>query len=128
VILRRLLLWLIAAAALSAAAVVVVVALAFAVYAAAAPRVGPAWAAAIVALTGAGCLALTGFCLTIVRQLTPPPPPIAETVVERLFAFVRAKPLVSLTTAIAAGLMSVRDPKYLGAALRAFLDGSSRSP
>jgi len=126
-ILRRLMLWLITAAALSAAAAAVVFALAFSIYAAAAPRVGPAWAAAIVALSGAGGLGLVGLGSAVARGMTPPPP-APESVVERAFAFVRSKPMVALSTAIGVGLMSVRDPKYLGAALRAFLDAPSRRP
>ena len=47
-----------------------------------------------------------------------------ESIVERIADFVRDKPVTTIAAAIAAGLMAVRNPKYLGGqAFRAFVEG-----
>ncbi len=124
-ILQRLFLALLAAAVFAAAGGVAVVALAFAIYAFAEPRLGRAWAAASVAFIAMGFLALAGLGLSLSRRRRPArmSPMTAEGAVERIFAFVREKPILAVSAAIGAGLLSVRNPKYLGAAIRAFLDG-----
>ncbi len=122
---RRLFLALMAAAVLAAAGGVAVVALAFAIYAFAEPRLGRAWAATSVALIAMGFLLFAGLGLSLARRGRPvrTPAMTAGGAVERIFAFVREKPILSVSAAIGAGLLSVRNPKYLGAAIRAFLDG-----
>ncbi len=124
-ILRRIFLALMTAAALAAGSAVAVVALAFAIYAFAEPRLGRAWAAATVAAVAAVSLGLAGLFLSLARRRKPVPPVAATArgALERLLAFIREKPILAISAAIGAGLMSVRNPKYLGTAIRAFLDG-----
>lgn len=128
-IFRRVLLALMAAATFAAAAGVIVVALAFALYAVAEPSLGRAGAAATVALATAILIALAGLIMALVgrnkrsRALSSLPGGILE----RAVAFVRQKPIVAASAAIGAGLMAARNPKYLGEALRAFLDGDPKA-
>jgi hypothetical protein len=49
-------------------------------------------------------------------------------VVDRIIDFVRSKPVTSVGAAIAAGILVVRNPGYLGAALRSFLEGADPAP
>ena len=123
--LRRLLLGLVAAAALATSASVVVVALAFALYALVEPSVGRAGAAAIVAGGAAVLIALLGIVIGAAARSRRPKarPPVAGSVAERIFNFVREKPLMAVSAAVGAGFMAVRNPNYVGAAIRAFLDG-----
>ena len=123
-IFRRVLLALIAASAFAAAAGVLVVALAFALYALVEPKFGAAGAAATVAGTTAGLMALGGLLIALAarpRKRVAPPAP--EGVLERALAFIRQKPVLAGTAAVGAGLLAVRNPKYLGEVLRSFLDG-----
>ena len=122
---RRLLLGLAAAAALATSASVLVVALAFALYALAEPYVGRAGAAAIVAGAAAVLIGLLGVAIAAAaRSKRPKPlPHTVGSIAERAFNFVRDKPLVALSAAVGAGFMAVRNPNYVGAAIRAFLDG-----
>jgi hypothetical protein len=46
-----------------------------------------------------------------------------ETMVDRVVEFIRDKPVTTIAAAIATGLLAVRNPKYLGAAFRAFVEG-----
>jgi hypothetical protein len=124
---RRLFLALAAAAAFATSAAVCVVALAFALYALVEPYVGRAGAAAIVAGLAALIIALGALFLGAAAtgksgkrgkaQLA------AGSVMERVIRFVREKPVVAVSAALAAGFMAVRNPLYLGAALRAFFEG-----
>jgi hypothetical protein len=129
VIFRRVLLALMAAATFSAAAAVIVIALAFALYALAEPHLGRAGAAATVALATAILIALAGMIMALAgrnkrsRALSS----LSGGILERAVAFVRQKPIVAASAAIGAGLMAARNPKYLGEALRAFLDGDPKA-
>jgi hypothetical protein len=126
VILRRLLFYLAGAAALSVSAGVVVVALAYALFALVEPFVGPAGAAAIVAGSAGVLIGLIGLVLTNMAKPPKPPkrkPGEEESVVERAMDFIRSKPVTSIGTALAAGILMVRNPSYLGRALRSFLEG-----
>ena len=114
-----------AASAFSAGAAVAVVALAFALYALVEPRLGRAGAAATVAGVTTGLILLGGLMAALAargprRRVDPVPP---EGPLERVMAFVREKPVLAGAAAIAAGLLAVRNPKYLGEAIRSFLDG-----
>ena len=125
-IFRRLLFLLAGATALAVSAGIVVVALAFALYALAEPYVGRAGAAGIVALAAAILIGLLGFILAMsgrrrVRKPKPGDPP--ETITDRIFDFVRAKPVTSIAGAVAAGILAVRNPGYLGSLIRAFVEG-----
>ena len=122
-IFRRLLFLLAGAVALAVSAGIVVFALMFALYALVQPYVGRAGAAGIVALTAAILIGIVGFVLT--RQGKPPKPKPGEpdTITDRIFDFVKAKPVTALVGAVAAGVLAVRNPGYLGSMLRAFLEG-----
>ena len=125
-IFRRLLFLLAGAVALAVSAGIVVFALMFALYALAQPYVGRPGAAAIVALAAAILIGIIGFVLT--RQGRPPPkkPGEGDTIVDRLFDFVKAKPVTAIAGAIAAGILAVRNPGYLGSLARAFVEGRER--
>ena len=41
---------------------------------------------------------------------------------ERGLEFLQQKPVVAATAAVGIGIMAIRNPKYLGSVLRAFLD------
>ena len=122
-IFRRLLFLLAGATALAVSAGIVVVALAFALYALATPYVGRAGGAAVVALAAAILIGLIGFLLT--RQGRPRPRKAGEpeTITDRVADFVRSKPVTAIAGAIAAGILAIRNPGYLGSLLRAFVEG-----
>ena len=128
-IFRRVLLALMAAATFSAAAAVIVVALAFALYALAEPPLGRAGAAAAVALATAVLIALAGMILALMgrSKRSRAASSFSGGALERAIAFIRQKPIVAASAAIGAGLMAARNPKYLGEALRAFLDGDPKA-
>ena len=124
-IFRRLLLALMAAATLATAAAVCVVALAFALYALVEPRFGRAGAAAIVAGTTAALTLVAGVLMMWAahrRRLRAPSAGVGG-LIERSLAFMQQRPIVSASAAAAAGLMAARNPRYLGEAIRAFLEG-----
>jgi len=125
VIARRLFLLLAAATALAACAGVCVIALALALGAWVEPMVGAAGAAAIVAAAAALILALGALILALGararrRRLSPPG---SSGLVERALALMRDKPVVAIVAAVGAGLLAIRNPRYLGAALRSFAEG-----
>ncbi|MEO8811852.1 MAG: hypothetical protein ABI376_02930 [Caulobacteraceae bacterium] len=124
-ILRRLMMALAAAAAFAASAAVLVVALAFALYAWIEPWLGRAGAAAIVALVAALLIAATALFMVMATRRKHPAPveAMAGNVAERVFAFVRQKPVMAISAALGAGFLAVRNPRYLGSAVRAFLEG-----
>jgi len=127
VIFRRVLFALTAAATLAAAAGVIVVALAFALYALTEPYLGRAGAAGAVALVTAFLIGLVGLVLAILgrerrsRVVAPP----SGGVLERTVAFLSQRPVMSAAAALGAGLIAARNPKYLGEALRAFVQGGA---
>jgi len=120
---RRLFLAMAAAAAFSASAAVCVVALAFALYALVAPSVGQAGAAAIVAAAAALLIAAAALVMAAsARGKRAAAQPVGG-VRDRLIRFVREKPVMAVSAALGAGFLAVRNPLYLGAALRAFFEG-----
>lgn len=124
-ILRRLLYFLAGAAALSASAGVVMVALAYALYALVKPALGPAGASAVVAMAAALMIGVIGLVLT---NLAKPPRRRRgepEGLADRVTEFIRSKPITAIGAAIAAGLLAVRHPGYLGAAVRSFMEGEA---
>jgi hypothetical protein len=129
VIFRRVLLALMAAATFAAASGVIVVALAFALYALAEPHLGRAGGAAIVALVVAVVIGFAGLVMALAGRgrRRKASSTLAGGLLERAVAFVRQKPIVAASAAIGAGLMASRNPKYLGEAMRAFLDGETSS-
>jgi hypothetical protein len=125
VIFRRLLFLLAGATALAVSAGVVVVALAFALYALAEPYVGRAGAAGMVALAAALLIGALGFMLAMSgrRPARKPKPGEPDTITDRIFDFVRSKPVTAIAGAVAAGILAVRNPGYLGSLIRAFVEG-----
>ncbi len=125
-ILRRILFFLAATTAFAVSAGVVVIALAYALYALVKPSLGPAGASAVVAGAAALLIALIGVILAAVSRPPPRKARTSDSVVDRVVEFVRDRPVSAVAAAIAAGLMAVRNPKYLGAAIRAFVEGRER--
>jgi hypothetical protein len=123
VILRRLLLMLAGATALAVSAGVFVIALAYALYALVKPYLGAPGAAGVVAAAAAAFIGLIGLLLV---QASKPPrrkPGEPQNVVDRVIDFVKKKPVTALGGAIAAGILAIRNPAYLGAVVRAFVEG-----
>ena len=115
----------VATSALAACAAVAVVALAFAEYALIEIWIGRAGAAACVAgtaalLIGIGALLASGGGAA---KKPLPPPARSDALLDRAFDFVKEKPVVAIAAALAAGFLAVRNPGYLGAAVRSFLEG-----
>ena len=124
---RRLFLTLAAAAAFATSASICVVALAFTLYALVEPYVGRAGGAAIVAGVAALVIALgalfIGASARTKRDRRPAAAAAVGGVAERVLRFVREKPVVAISAALGAGFLAVRNPRYLGAAVRAFFEG-----
>jgi len=126
VIFRRLLFLLAGAIALAVSAGIVVIALAFALYAFAETYVGRAGAAGIVAATAALLVGVLGFVLTRLGRPRARPrrkDGEPETITDRIADFVRTRPVTAIAGAIAAGILAVRNPGYLGSLIRAFVEG-----
>jgi hypothetical protein len=123
-IIRRIALGLAAAAVLATCASLTVVALALTLYALVRPYIGPAGAAASVAGACAIVLALGVLGLSLAaRQRTSRIVPKGSNPAERIANFVREKPVTATLGAVGAGFLAIRNPKYLGAAIRSFLEG-----
>ncbi|MGA2950647.1 MAG: hypothetical protein ABSD80_00240 [Caulobacteraceae bacterium] len=117
-----------AAAILATSASVIVIALAFALFAFVRPYVGPAGAGAVVAGAAALLILLVGLTVLL---LAPKPKPIrvsprGNDPVERILNFFRDVPVTAVIAAVATGIIAVRNPKFLGAAARSFLEGDDR--
>lgn len=124
-ILRRVILALAGAAVLAASAAVCVVALAFALYAWVEPTLGRAGAAGVVAGATAFLVAIAAAALLIAsrgkrRKVALVP---NRTALDRSLNFVRDQPVLAIIGAVGAGLLAVRNPEYLGSAVRAFFEG-----
>jgi membrane protein YqaA with SNARE-associated domain len=123
VIFRRLLFAFVAASVLAAGAGVFVIALAFALHAAVQPLIGPAWADCVVAAAAAVLIGLAGLALAMAGQSKRRRRDRPDQALERALAFVRSRPVSSIVGVAAVGLMAVRNPAYLGAVLRSFVEG-----
>lgn len=127
---ERTLMALAAAAAIAAAAAVGVIALAFALYAALLPLIGPAWAACAVAGSAALLVAVAAFLAARKAEggrhhhqaaAAQPEASLIETVMH----IVKERPLLSAGAAVAAGLYALRNPQLAATVLRAFMDKPS---
>ena len=120
---RRILFIIASTSALAVSAGVIVVALAFALYAAVKPMVGPAGGAAVVAGAAALLIGVLGLAMAIAAR--PPKPKKVEPtgLVDQIAGFIREKPVSAIVGALAVGLLSVSNPRYLGAMVRAFVEG-----
>jgi hypothetical protein len=112
-------------AALAAAASVCVVALAFALHAAVAPYVGPAWASAIVALAAA---ALIGVLAAVLFSAGKGPKKSRKgheprDLTARLFELARDKPWIAAGAVAAAAAVVLKNPKITAAVLSAVMAG-----
>ncbi|MGH6956188.1 MAG: hypothetical protein ACREEW_05935 [Caulobacteraceae bacterium] len=125
-ILRRILFALAGATALAVSAGVFVVALAYMLYALVKPEVGAPAASAVVAGAAAIVIGLLAVALGALARPKKRKPGEPKHLVDRLVEFVRAKPVTAIASAVAAGLLAVRNPTYLGAVLRAFVDDGRR--
>lgn len=127
-LIRRLALGVTALAVLATSAGVAVVALAFTLYALVRPYVGPAGAGAIVC--GAAFLMLLIAAVALAMAARPRRPTLAKSDVRdpgrRILTLMREKPITTIAAALGMGLMAVRNPGYIGAALRSFLEGEPR--
>jgi hypothetical protein len=123
VIFRRLLFMLAGAMMLAVSAGVLVIALAYAEYAVARPYTGAAGAAGVVAGSAAVFIGVLGLVLANAGKPPKPKPGEPQSVVERLMDFIKRKPVTALGGAIAAGILAIRNPTYLGAVIRAFIEG-----
>ena len=108
---------------LSVSAGVIVIALAYALFALVRPYWGPAGAAAAVAGAAALLIGLIGLTFALLgrRPRRKPSPP--ESVTDRVVEFVKSKPITSVAGAVAAGVLAIRNPGYLGSVIRAFVEG-----
>ena len=124
-LIRRIAIGLLAGALLATGASVFVLALAFAVYALAEPYVGRAGAASIVAGGAAVFIALVAGILFLAARpnKAKTPATVAGSIGERAVSFFREKPVVAISAALGAGFLAVRNPKYLGAVIRSFVEG-----
>jgi hypothetical protein len=123
VIFRRLLFMLAGAMALAVSAGVFVIALAYGEFALVKPYVGSAGAAGIVAGSAALFIGLLGVGLAMAARPPKPKPGEPQNVVDRVMDFVKRKPVTAIGGAIAAGILAIRNPTYLGSVVRAFVEG-----
>ena len=127
-IFQRLVFLLAGATALAVSAGVIVIALAFALHAALTPLIGAAWADCAVAGAAAILIGVLGALLAGLGRARKRPAPQTSGVAERAFEFVKSRPVTSLAGAVAAGVLAVRNPAYLGAVVRAFVEGRETQP
>jgi len=114
-----------AIAAMAAAAAVCVVAGAFALYALLRVYIGPAGAAA--AIAGAAALAALILAFVTFRKARPRPTRREDqSVTARLIDLAREKPIIAAGAAAAAGLVILRNPGVLGAAITAIMASRAR--
>ena len=113
-----------AAAILATSASIFVVALAFMLYAFMRPMVGPAGAAAVVAGSAALLILLLGVAVAMIPKGRPARVnPKGKDPVERVVNFFKDTPVTAIAAAVATGVLAISNPKYLGAAVRSFLEG-----
>lgn len=124
-LLRRVGLGLAAAAVIATSAAIIIVALAFALYALTEPRLGRAGAAGVVAAAAALVSLLAGATLALAARAKPPTKltPHGRDPASRILNFVKEKPVTAVAAALAAGFLAIRNPRYLGVAVRSFLEG-----
>jgi hypothetical protein len=125
VILRRVLVTVLALAIFAGGAVIALIALGFALYALVEPALGPAGAAAVVALVMAATVVIMALVLMSMGRGKPAKTvaPGSGNLIEQALAFVKQNPVMVVSAALGAGFLAIRNPKYLGAALRGFLEG-----
>lgn len=114
-----------AAAAIAAAAAVAVVALAFAFYQVMLQWVGPAGASASVAAVAALFVGIAGLLAANKAHgghHGGHAGPVEHTLVEKIIDIVRDRPMLSAGAALAAGIFALRNPAFLSALVKGFMD------
>ena len=124
--LRKLLVGLIAAAVIAAAAGVLVVAAGFALFALVRESLGPAGAAAVVALAAAILAALVAFIFERWAQGTRHKQEEEPDLVQKLVAMAKDRPIVSVGALIGAATLAIRNPALVAIVMKAFLDPKPR--
>jgi hypothetical protein len=123
-VLRQVGLGLVGAAVLATSTAIFLAALAFALFALVRPQLGPAGAAAVVAGAAAAIVFVVGAALALGgRPKTPKLIPKGKDPLARIGNFLKEKPVTAIAAAIGVGFLAIRNPKYLGVAARAFLEG-----
>jgi hypothetical protein len=123
-VLRQVGLGLAAASILATSAAIFVAALALALFALVRPQLGPAGAAAVVAAAAAALMFVAGAALAVAgRPRAPRVVPKGKDPFARVVNFLKEQPVTAIMAAIGVGFLAVRNPKYLGVATRAFLEG-----
>jgi len=128
-IVKRAILIACAVAALASATGVFVLALAFALFAALSPSLGPAVAAAGVA----GATLILFLLVAVAALLAANPKPGRKAGPEpdmttRLFDLARDKPLIAAAALVAAGIVAVRNPKITAGLIAAFMAAKPSKP
>jgi hypothetical protein len=119
-----------AAAVIAVSAGVFVIALAFALFALVRPALGPAGAAAVVAGSAALLALIVGLALMIVarpKKVKKLAPRGADPTA-RVINLFKDAPVTIIAATAAAAFMALRNPSYLGAAIRSFLEGREPPP
>ena len=119
-ILRRSILLGAGVGALFVSALTVLVALIFALFEVLKPPLGSAGAEAVVFAVFAAIFGGAAAALRSMSRKTEPVVAVAptESLVERLSELVQERPVLVLAAAVGAGIMAIRNPRYLGSALR----------
>lgn len=132
---RRLLLAMVAAVTMVACVGVILTSLAVALFALVEPFVGAAGAGSIVALAAALPAAILAALLWVrasgglsAPQAQRPREGQSAGVGARLYALIKERPILSGSVAVGIGLVALLQPRYVGAAARAFLDGRASEP
>ncbi len=125
---RRICLGLAAGGAIFASAGTCLVALAFALYALALPRLGPAGASATVAAAAALVVTIGALVIALLARPKRIRRGANASPVERIVAFVRDQPVLAISASVAAGFLAIRNPRYVGETLRSFLNGDRPRP
>lgn len=129
-ILRRAILLACGVTALAAAAGVMVIALAFALYAALLPSLGPALAAA--GVSGACVLVILLGGLTALFAAGPRLPPVktdSGDMASKLLGLASDKPVIAAVAILVVGFLAARNPKVTASLIGAFMIGpKSRRP
>lgn len=128
-IVKRAILIACAVAALATATGVFIIALAFALFAALAPSVGPSLAAAGVA----GATLIIFLLVAIAALLAANPKPRRQPAPEadlttRLVDLARDKPIIAAAALVAAGVIAVRNPKITAGLVAAFMAAKPPGP
>jgi len=123
VIARRILFVLASVTALAVSAGVIVVALAYALYALVKPSLGPAGAAGVVAGAAALLIGLLGLIIGVASRPPKRRRREPENFLNQVIEVVKERPVTTVLGALAAGMLAMSNPRYMGGLVRSFLEG-----